>query len=152
VKFGEENTLQVGFLNGLSPSSQEKFLSCAEILHFDRDELIFRQNDPSLYLCLVKTGAVAIEVYVPTRGLRRILTLGPGELFSWSALIEPRYETASARAMESSEVFGVKGGLLIDRCLADCAFGYEIYKALAGVISTRLKATQLQMLDVFAAD
>lgn len=148
----EEDTLQVGFLHSLSPSSQQKLLSYAEILHYDRDEVIFRQNDPSLYLCLVKSGCVAIEVYVPTRGLRRILTLGPGEVFSWSALIEPRHETASARAMEPTEVFGIKGGMLIDRCLVDCPFGYEIYKALAGVISTRLKATQLQMLDVFAAD
>ena len=148
----EENALQVGFLHSLSPSSQEKLLSHAEILHYDKDEVIFRQNDPSLYLCVVRTGNVAIEVHVSTRGFRRILTLGPGELFSWSALVEPRYETATARAMENTDIFGIKGGLLTDLCLGDCSFGYEIYKALAGVISTRLKATQLQMLDVFAAD
>jgi CRP-like cAMP-binding protein len=152
VKLSNEDTLQVGFLHSLSPSSQKKLLSHAEILHYERDEVIFRQNDPSLYLCLVRTGSVAIEVHVPTRGFRRILTLGPGEVFSWSALIEPRHETATARAMESTEVFAIKGGLLIDRCLEDCPLGYEIYKALADVISTRLKATQLQMLDVFAAD
>jgi hypothetical protein len=38
-------------------------------------------------LYITKTGGMAIEIYVPPGGPGRI-TLGPGELFSWSALPE----------------------------------------------------------------
>jgi len=148
----DENILQSGFLQSLSPSARAKLMSLAERLHFEQGAVIFRQNDPSHHLYIIKSGGVAIELYLPPRGLRRILTLGPGELFSWSALIEPRTETAMARAIETTDVFAIKGSRLLGLCLTDCPLGSEIYRVLATVISTRLKATQLQLLDVFAAD
>lgn len=147
----DESALQIGFLQDLSQAAQKKLLSLAELFHYDRGEIIFRQDEPSLHLYIIKKGGVAIDVYIHPRGPRRILTLGPGELFSWSAIIEPRHETATARAIENTEVLAIKGGALIDLCLEDSALGCEIYKAIAGVVSSRLKATQLQLLDVFAA-
>jgi len=146
-----ENTWQVGFLPSLSSDAQERLLSLAETFQHGEDEVIFHQNDPSLNLYIVKSGVVAIEIYRPTRGFCRMLELGPGELFSWSALIEPRRETATARALENTCVFGIAGGKLIDNCLKDPAFGYEIYKGLANVISTRLKATRREVLEMRAA-
>ena len=148
----DDYRLQTGFLQSLSPSAQIKLMSQAESVHFGPGDVIFWQNDPSHHLYIIKEGGVAIELYLPPRGVRRILTLGPGEVFSWSALIEPRMETATARAIESTDVFAIKGRALMGLCLNDCPLGSEIYRALAAVISTRLKATQLQVLDMFGAD
>jgi CRP/FNR family transcriptional regulator, cyclic AMP receptor protein len=152
VEVHDEANFHGGFLQSLTRSARTQVMSLAESLHFDTGDVIFRQNDPSRYLYIIKNGGVAIEVYLPPRGVRRILTLGPGELFSWSALIEPRTETAMARAIESTNVFAIKGSALIGLCLKDCPLGSEIYRVLATLISMRLRATQFQLLDVFAAD
>jgi hypothetical protein len=38
----------------------------------------------------------------------------------------------------------------MDLCREDPDFGFELYRALADVISSRLIATRLQLIDVFA--
>ncbi len=138
------------FLARLSPGTREKVLSLGQSFHYMEGETIFREGDPSLHLYIVKTGQVAIEIHIPSRGRCNILTVGPGDLFSWSALVEPRIETASARAVEETEALGIKGGALLDLCYEDRAAGFEIYRALASVITERLVATRLQLLDIFA--
>jgi CRP-like cAMP-binding protein len=139
------------FLAHLSPRVQEKLLALGETFHYPAGQSIFHEGDPSLYLYIVKSGQVAIEVHIPSKGRRTIMTAGPGDLFSWSALVEPRLETASARAVDETEALGIKGGGLMDLCREDPALGFEVYHELAEVISARLIATRLQLLDILAA-
>ncbi len=137
---------QNAFLNRFSSSAQEKILSLSEPSKFSAGETIFEEGAPSLYLYLVKSGRVSIEVHIPAWGRRTILTVGPGELFSWSALIEPRLETASARAVVDTEVLRIKGGSLMDACREDPELGFQLYRALAEVVSDRLASTRRQLL------
>ncbi len=95
---------------------------------------------------------MALEISVPPKGRRSIQTVGSGELFSWSSLVEPRIESATARATEDTEVLRIQGDTLINLCEKDCALGFEVYRTLAGVISSRLTATRLQFLDVFQVE
>lgn len=138
------------FLAALSPRVREKVLSLAQSFHYIEGETIFAEGDPARYLYIVKAGLVAIEIHVPSKGRTTIATVGPGDVFSWSALVEPRIEQAAARAVEETEVLGIKGGALIDLCMEDGQAGYEIYRTLSGVITARLVATRLQLLDIFA--
>ena len=110
---------------------------------------IFREGDHSQYLFIIKSGQVVLEISVPPKGRRAILTVGPGEMFSWSALVEPRIENASARPSVDTEVLRVDGETLMKLCEEDSALGFEVYRTLAKVISSRLIATRLQFLDVF---
>ena len=71
-------------------------------------------------------------------------------MFSWSALVEPRLATAAVRAMEDTEAFGIKGGVLMDECRKDYELGFELYRALTEVIAGRLIATRLQLVNVFS--
>lgn len=130
-----------------SPSLQEKLLAHSKPFHFAAGQTIFEEGSPSLYLYVVKSGRVAIEVNFPAWGRREILTVGPGEVFSWSALVEPRLETASARALEKTHVLGIKGGALMDLCREDPAFGFQLYRTLAEVITDRLVSTRRQLLE-----
>ncbi len=138
------------FLANFSPRVREKILAVGETVAYKAAADIFHEGDPSLCLYVVKSGHVAVEVHFPSRGRRTIFTASPGELFGWSALVEPRIETASARAVEDSEVLAIRGGVLMDLCREDTQLGFELYRALAEIISARLIATRLQLLDVFA--
>ena len=87
---------------------------------------------------------------MPAKGTVCLLTVEPGDIFSWSALLESHAETATARAVEEVEVLGIKGEVLQDLCWEDTELGIEFYRALAEVIAARLSATRLVALDAFA--
>lgn len=135
------------FLPRFSPRVHDAILARSEPCHFAAGETIFEEGDHSLHLYIVTHGRVAIEAHMPGWGARTLDTVGPGEIFSWSALIEPRLETASARALEDTEVLRVKGGALMDACREDPEFGFEIYRTLAEVITERLLAMRGQLLS-----
>jgi CRP-like cAMP-binding protein len=138
------------FLAKFSPRVREKLFGLAESFQFKGGEVIFREGAPSLYLYIIKTGRVAVELHVPSKGRRTIDTAGAGDVFDWSSVVEPRLATASARAVEDTEVLGLKGGALMDACREDCELGFELYRAITEVIAARLIATRLQCLDVFS--
>lgn len=146
-----EQMLSFGsFLARLSPRVRERLLALGESFRHAEGETIFREGDPALHFFIVKTGRVAIDIHIPGKGRRSILTIGPGDVFSWCAVVEPRIETGTVRTVADSEIIGIKGGTLMDLCREDTEFGFEFYRAVAEVIAGRLTATRLQMLDVFA--
>jgi len=146
----EQTPWYSSFLANFSPRVREKLLSTAQQFEYKAGQDLFHEGDPSLYLFVVKTGHVAVELHVPSKGRRTILTASAGDVFGWSALVEPRIETASARAVEDATVYAMKGGELMDICREDPQLGFELYRALAEVIMARLIASRLQLLDVFA--
>ena len=147
----DQTSWQASFLSKFSPSVQEKLLSLAEPFQFKAGQDIIRPGDSSLYLYIVKSGHVAVEMDVPTRGRSVMRTGGAGDIFGWSALVEPRLATAWVRAMEDTETIGIKGGGLMDECLQDYELGFEFYRALTEVIAGRLMATRRQYVNILLA-
>jgi CRP/FNR family cyclic AMP-dependent transcriptional regulator len=138
------------FLEDLSPATAEKVLAVTETFGFAAGDIIFSQGDESKYLYIIKAGEVGVEIQIPLRGERTILTLAPGDVSNWSALIEPYVSTASVRALRPTTVLGISGKGLREACLADASLGFEVYRALACAISARLVAIRLQLLEAFA--
>lgn len=100
---------------------------------------------------MVKSGRVALEITLASRRRLILTTVEPGGIFSWSALSQARVETASARALEDTDVLAMKGEVLRALCSGDPEVGCEIYRNLTEVISARLAVTRLQALDISAA-
>lgn len=139
-----------GFLAKLAPRFRMKLLSLTHSFRYSAGTTIFREGDPSLYFYLVKSGRVALDIAVPAKGTVCLLTVGPGDIFSWSALLESHAETATARAIGEVEVLEIKGEALQNLCWEDTELGMEFYRALAEVIAARLTATRLVAVDAFA--
>ena len=135
----------------LSRDVTAKLLSLAREIRYEADEYIFREGDHALYLFIVRTGTVAIDVSLRTQAPVTLMTLGPGEWFSWSALLEPRIERASARAVEPTTVWAIRGGAIMDLALEDHEFGFQVYRALAELIGARLIHSWLQVLQTAAS-
>ena len=146
----EQTSWYGSFLAKFSPRVQEKLMALAEPFQFKAGQDIIGEGDSSLYLYIVKSGRVAVEMDVPSKGRCMIRTGDAGDMFSWSALVEPRLATAAVRAMEDTEAIGIKGGVLMDECRKDYELGFELYRALTEVIASRLIATRLQLVNVFS--
>ncbi len=96
-------------------------------------------------------GLVALETYIPNRGRATIQTLGPHDILGWSAAVpQVQKKTASARTLLATHALAIDAAALYDACEQDHDLGYYVYRALAVVIASRLKATRLQLLDIFS--
>lgn len=135
----------------LEPQHIEKLAAIATEVAWVEGQVIFREGEADDKLYLVVDGLVALEVYIPNRGRARILTAGPHEIFGWSAAVPVAgKKTAGARSLQTTHAIAMDAGALCAACEQDHDLGYFVYRALADVIASRLAATRLQLLDVYA--
>ena len=109
----------VGFVARLSSPARAKVLSLAQSFHYFAGEMLFREGDPSIFLYPLKGGRVALDIFHPLRGRVTLMTIDPGDIFSWSALSD------SARASDEVDALGVKSGALEVLCREDPQLGVE---------------------------
>ncbi len=128
----------------------EQIAEGSSLEHFAAGEYLFREGKVDRNLYLVRRGLMALEMLVPQRGSVRILTVGPGEMAGWSALLDQGRMTASGLAVEDTEVVAVAAGRLQQLCESNSIFGYHLMRRMADALSKRLVATRLQLLDLFA--
>jgi CRP-like cAMP-binding protein len=135
----------------LEPQHLEKLAAIASEVTWTEGQVIFREGEADDRLYLVVEGLVALEMYIPNRGRATILTAGPHEVFGWSAAVPVvGKKTASARSLQRTRAIAIDAGALCAACEQDHHLGYYVYRTLADVIASRLTATRLQLLDVYA--
>lgn len=135
----------------LEPTHLERLSAIASEMSWTADQVIFREGEADDRLYLMLDGLVALDMYVPNRGRVTILTVGPHEIFGWSAAVPVvRKKTASARALQPTRAIAIDAAALSAACEQDHDLGYHIYRTLADVIASRLTATRLQLLDMYA--
>jgi CRP-like cAMP-binding protein len=88
-------------------------------------------------------------MFVRGRGRVPLMTAGPGDLVGWSPLFGGHPMTATATALEPVRVLSFDGQDLRGLCEANHEVGYHVMRQLALVLSDRLLATRLQLLDLF---
>jgi CRP-like cAMP-binding protein len=80
-----------------------------------------------------------------------LLTLGPSEIFGWSAVVPViGTRTATARAVALTRAVTFDTDALQQLCDEDHDLGYLVFRRLTNVIAGRLSATRLQLLDMYS--
>ena len=144
-------TLQgLEFTRDLPPAQIEKLAALAFDVHFPENFTIFRELEAGELLYLIKEGQVALFVRVPGEGRTTILTLGPGELLGWSSLFPSGRKTASARTITLVEAIAFNAAQLREAMEEDNALCCSLLWRVTQIIASRLKATRLQLLDIYA--
>lgn len=138
------------FARGLPPRTLAALAAMAGLQTIPARTVLFREGAPCPDLFLVQAGHFSLDMNVPGRGHVTILTVGPGELLGWSALLGEGSMTAAATALEESRVITLPGAMLRTLCQTDHEFGFGLMRHTAVALSKRLLATRLQLLDLFA--
>ncbi|HQU42929.1 MAG TPA: Crp/Fnr family transcriptional regulator [Pirellulales bacterium] len=141
---------QLGFTAGLPDAVLEELSTVSAVVHFPAGATIFQEATKNPFLYVVERGHVALDMHVPTRGRVRILSVGPGEMLAWSALLGDSVMTVSAVALEDTQAVAVCGGTLAKICSTNHEAGYQLMQRMATALAQRLVATRLQLLDLFA--
>ena len=110
---------------------------------------LFREGDRQTSLFILAGGLVQLSILVPGRGDVPILTVGPGELIAWSAVLSKQPMTCTAMALEDSKLLEFPSQSIEDLVDRDPQFAMEFYRWIAFGLSERLTATRLQLLDLF---
>ena len=140
----------LAFTQGLDAGQLVQIAQIATSFQWDAGTTVFREGDRDPLLYVVEEGRVAIEIAVPGRGRVVILTVGPGEIFGWSSILPDRHKTAAARTIEPVRVLALEASRLRELCDLDPRLGYLLTRRILEVVSERLTATRMQLLDIYS--
>jgi CRP/FNR family cyclic AMP-dependent transcriptional regulator len=139
------------FFRELDPKHLQLLVGCASNVRFSAGERLVREGGEANEFYLIRQGKVAVEVVSPGRGQIRIQTLDEGEVLGWSWLIPPYRWRFDARALSAVRAFALDGRCLRMKCEEDHDLGYELLKRFSHILSRRLEATRIQLLEMHHA-
>ena len=137
------------FVDEFQPQHLERLTELAKEVHWDRDHVIFHEGDECHEFYLIVKGRVAVEIEAPGHTLR-VQTLTAGDELGWSAILMGRGKHFQARTLEDVDALAFEDAPLLDACREDKAFGFALMYRMLGVVSERLQATRLQLLDMYS--
>ncbi len=140
----------IEFLQGLSEHHLEKLALLGEVKQYDSGKILFRENDIHPFFHVVIEGLVALDIWQPRRAPKRILTIGPGEILAWSAVLAGGQMTTSATTLSSTQLFTWPAEKFQALCQSDHEIGFVVMQRIARAVSRRLTAPRLQLLDMLA--
>ena len=166
-----EKELVTGF-SIFSELPQEKLSEVAQrgkILEFDSNETIFQEGETALNLYGVLDGEVELSLIFRDKILKtdiqyeksiqtRIETIekdivvdsiGPGEIFGWSALIRPRLLTSTAKCSKPTRIFSLPAADLKAIFDKDPQVGYVFMERLSEIISQRLRHRTDKLIEIW---
>ena len=135
-------------LHDMETSHLKKLASIAAEVKLPADKVIYREGDVGTAIYLIEEGQVAIEMNLPDGNRATVLTVGPGQLFGWSALFPPRRKTASARTVLPAKVIVIDATKLRDLFRTDHNLEHALLQRVTEVVADRLKATRERLATV----
>ncbi len=120
-------------------------------VEFAPGERLFDEGGSADRFWLIEDGGIALDMRVPGRGDQVVETLGSGTVLGWSWLHPPYRWHFGATARLATTAIEFDAPAVRCRCDADPAFGYAALRSFTPVITERLQATRLRLLDLYAA-
>jgi CRP-like cAMP-binding protein len=137
------------FFADLNDEQIALLVGCAKNAVFKAGEFVFRDGEDADSFFIIRHGKVVIETFVPNKGPIAIQTREAGEVLGWSWLVPPYRWRFDARALELTRAVALDGKCLRDKLDEDHDLGYELLKRFSVLITQRLEATRLQLMDIY---
>ncbi|RME99630.1 MAG: cyclic nucleotide-binding domain-containing protein [Chloroflexi bacterium] len=150
------------FFAGLSTDQIVTLANVAEEVSVEEGHYFFHEGEEICCFDIVVEGAVGIVMELPDGDTEQkvsdqltgqlatktevLSTIGPGEMFGWSALIAPHITTASGKALTPCRVLSFDCRQLRETFRQDCRFGYVMMQKAAQVIRDRLRDMRIESL------
>lgn len=109
--------------------------------------MLFLQGDAANDFYVVREGEVQILVPAINGPALDVQTLGKGDVIGWSWLIPPYRWTFEAKAKSHAILLVFDGKAIMQECEQDPALGFALMKTFASLMSQRLHAARLKMME-----
>ena len=127
---------EIDLFKGIDSGIMNEIANICSEENYAKDTVLFKKGEEANSLYILEDGAIDISI----KG-DKPLSLpvnNPGEMFGWSALVEPNRYTATAQCVKESKVIELDGELLTRILERHPSEGLTVMKRLAGVIASRL--------------
>lgn len=154
-KKNEEESL--AYFMGTIPifADLERHLAFLEALvHVRRyapQEIVFEEGDPGSGMYIVRSGRVRIFNRLADGREEELALLGPGDFFGETTLAAPAPRTASARAVDTTELLGLFRADLLETSQKHPTLANRILMGLTRVVSERLQVAGQEIQHLKAA-
>lgn len=137
-------------LGRLSPTVWADLAPLCRRIDYAAGAMVLVEGSDTPFLGSIEVGRVALRLRVPERGDRlTIVTVEPGELIGWSAVVPPYRVTVDAIATEPTRVLAIDAPALRERLAADCELAADLLPLVLESVSLRLTSSWSQLLDMF---
>ena len=133
-----EDLKQIVMLTYLTDPMLDNLAQIIDILKFDRDEILFRENEPAERFYMMVSGNVLLEQRISENVTACIGSIKPGFSFGWSAMVEDGRYTVDAVCVEPAEIYSFKRDKIQRLIMQDSEMGLRIYQRLLVIIKKRL--------------
>ncbi len=142
----------IPLFDGLRSEHLDLITGCAANVRFEPGEFAARQGEEADRFCIVRKGRLALQVHFPGRGELTILTVGENEVLGWSWLVPPYRWHFDARALTQTRALALDGRCLRGKFEDDTRLGYEMMMRFAQLMTQRVEAVSLQLLDLYGVN
>ncbi|MFC7303484.1 Crp/Fnr family transcriptional regulator [Streptomyces monticola] len=137
-------------IEALAAVHRARLLGIGREVMFPAGRRLFDEGGHADRFWIVRSGTVALDVYVPGRRSPVVDTVGFGELVGWSWLFPPFVwqlgaETASPVGAHEFDAAAVR-----QLCETDAEFGRVVARWVGQVLAHRLHTTRTRLLDLYA--
>ena len=136
---------------GLPVVPRSRLALLGRLAEVEAGEVLLREGAVCEHLGVVVDGRIAIRLALPGQEDRTILTVEPGDVFGWSAVLPPAIATSTCVAATPSRVILVDGVALGMAMRTDCELAAVVSERLLIAVARRLSATRFQLLDLYRA-
>ena len=143
--------LSPNVLDGLAPAVRGRLAGLAERRAFETGATVMAEGAPTPFLGIVLAGRVGLRLVVPERGPQTVVTVEPGELLGWSAVVPPYRASAEALALAPTTLEIVPAARLRDVLARDQELTAQLLPIVLACLSDRLASSWHQLLDLFGA-
>jgi CRP-like cAMP-binding protein len=138
-------------LDRLSADVSARLAPLTRPIAFEAGVIVFREGIDTPFLGAILSGRIALRLRVPELGDRiTIVTIEPGELIGWSAVVPPFRATVDAVATERTRLLAIDALPLRERLAEDHQLAAELLPLILDSVSDRLGASWQQLLDMYA--
>ena len=134
----KEDLNKIVMLTYLTDSMLDKLIRIIDVLNFEKDEIIFKENAPAERYYMMNTGNVVLEQRISDEVTAIVGSIKPGYSFGWSAMLPDGLYTVDAICVEPSQVYSFKREKIERLFAEDPEMGLRMYRRLMVIIKKRL--------------
>ncbi|HLV33653.1 MAG TPA: cyclic nucleotide-binding domain-containing protein [Spirillospora sp.] len=130
----------INLFRGLSEDQLDQVALLTRPESYDRDAVIFEQNDSGDKMYIVQSGQVEVQVKDRAGGLNSVLILGEGQIFGEMALLDHGARSASVVALQpNTRLYTISRDDFKELCQQDTGIGYVMMRNIALDLSFKIR-------------
>ena len=133
----------------LSVRTRARLAAVGHLVTFPDGAIVVREGALCEEMGVVVHGRIALRLALAGGEDRTILTVEPGDVFGWSAVMAPGVATSTCVAIGPTEAVLFDGVDLRLALAIDSELASVIYQRLLACVIRRLLATRVQLLDLY---